>query len=103
MDIVATVEQEALQVIEKVEQDDSFKINEQEESGVFSNGSEATSADSNSWVFFENEVMDASVFSLPDHVTQSSNIKTERPEAEFSSISQDLSLQNTQGNLSLNS
>lgn len=95
MDIVATVNQETQQVIEKVEQDDSFKVNE--ESGVFSNGSNSISTDTNSWIFYENEVMDASVFSLPEYV-QSSNIKAERPEADFSSISQEFSHQVLPGN-----
>ena len=96
MDFVATVNQETRQVMEKVEQDDSFKVNTNEESGVFSNESNSTSTDPSSWIFFENEVMDASVFSLPEYV-QSSNIKTNRPEAEFSSISQELSLPAPQG------
>ena len=92
MDIVATVNQETRQVIGKVEQDDSFKVNPNEESGVFSNGSNSIASDTNSWIFYENEVMDISVFSLPEYV-QSSNIKIERPEVEFSSISQEFSLQ----------
>ena len=96
MDIVATVIQENQQVIEKVEQDNSFKVNSNEESGVFSNGSDSIVSNSSSWIFYENEVMDASVFSLPEFI-QSSNIKTDRPEAEFSSISQELSIQAPQG------
>ena len=96
MNIVATANQETQQVIEKVEQDNSFKVNANEESGVFSNESNSMTSDSSSWIFYENEVMDASVFSLPDFI-QSSNIKTNRPEAEFSSISQELSLQAPQG------
>ena len=96
MDTVATVNQETLQVMVKVEQDDSFKVNSNEESGVFSNESNSIALDHSSWIFYENEVMDASVFSLPEFV-QSSNIKTTRPEAEFSSISQELSLQAPQG------
>ena len=96
MDFVATVIQEAQQGLEKVEQDDSFKMNSNEESGVFSNGSNSIASNTSSWIFYENEVMDASVFSLPEFV-QSSNIKLDRPEAEFSSISQEHSLQAPQG------
>ena len=102
MDIVATVNQEIQQVIEKVEQDNSFKVNPNEESGVFSNDSNSIAIDPSSWIFYENEVMDASVFSLPEFV-QSSNIKIDRPEAEFSSISQELSLQAQQGMIGLQS
>ena len=98
MDFVATVIQEAQQGLEKVEQDDSFKMNSNEESGVFSNGSNSIASNTSSWIFYENEVMDASVFSLPEFV-QSSNIKLDRPEAEFSSISQEFSLQAPQGTL----
>ena len=84
----------------KVEQDNSFRVRESEESGIYS--SEAGNSTGNStdseWEFFENEVLDASVFSLPDYI-QSSNVKAERPEAEFSSISEVASVPNGQGNL----
>lgn len=94
MDTAAVTCQITFDLEGKVERDNSFKARESEESGIYS--SEAGSSLNSDWEFYENEVLDASVFSLPDYI-QSSNLKAERPEAEFSTISGDASVPNGQG------
>ena len=96
MDFVATVENSELQVIEKLEQDNSFQG--RDESGVFSEGTNnSTGGDKDNWEFFADEVVDASIFSLPEHF-HSSNLEPIRLISDISSISQTSSFQNGQGN-----
>ena len=94
MESVVALEEAVTAVQGKVEQDNSFRVRESEESGIYS--SEASSSLNTDWEFYENEVLDASVFSLPDYI-QSSNLKSERPDPEFSSISDAATVPNGQG------
>ena len=95
MDTIATVDKNLVQVIEKLEHDNSFQGNE--ESGVFSEGTNASGGDTENWEFYADEVVDASIFSLPEYF-HSSNLDGMKPISDISSISQVSSMQNGQGN-----
>ena len=96
MVLVATVENREIQVIEKLEQDNSFQV--RDESGVFSEGTNnSTGGEKDNWEYFADEVVDASIFSLPDYF-HSSNLEPMRPISDISSISQLSTFQNGQGN-----
>ena len=96
MVLVATVENSEIRVIEKLEQDNSFQV--RDESGVFSEGTNnSAEVEKDNWEYFADEVVDASIFSLPD-LLHSSNLEPIRPISDISSISQLSSFQNGQGN-----
>ena len=95
MNTIASVEKNEIQVIEKLEHDNSFQG--KDESGVFSEGTNASSSgEKENWEFYADEVVDASIFSLPEYF-HSSNLEHIRPISDISSISQMSSFQNGQG------
>ena len=85
MEMIATDVEMVAQLLEKVEQDGSYKIADSNESGLGTDHGSSKDSTQSSWISHENEVMDASVFDPIEHA-QSSNVKKERPEVEYSSI-----------------
>ena len=85
METIAVDTKLTLQLLEKVEHDASYKASDSNESGLGTDPGSSQNSTQSSWVSHENEVMDASIFD-PIERAQSSNVKKERPEVEYSSI-----------------
>ena len=85
MEAIAVDTKLTIQLMEKVEQDGSYKVSDSNESGLGTDHGSSQDSTQSSWVSHENEVLDASVFD-PIERAQSSNVKKERPEVEYSSI-----------------
>ena len=85
MEAIAVDTKLTIQLMEKVEQDGSYKASDSNESGLGTDHGSSQNSTQSSWVSHENEVLDASVFD-PIERAQSSNVKKERPEVEYSSI-----------------
>ena len=85
MEALAVDTKLTVQLMEKVEHDGSYKISDSNESGLGTDPGSSQDSTQSSWVSYENEVLDASIFD-PIERAQSSNVKKERPDVEYSSI-----------------
>ena len=72
METIAMDTKLTVQLLEKVEQDGSYKVSDSNESGLGTDHGSSQDSTQSSWVSHENEVLDASIFN--------------RPEVEYSSI-----------------
>ena len=95
--MIATDTKLTVQLLEKVEHDDSYKVSDSNESGLGTDQGSTQESSQSSWVSHENEVLDASIFD-PIERAQSSNVKKERPEVEYSSILDLTPASKSQGN-----